>query len=138
MIRLLTICLWIYMARWREVYHCPVVYSPKSRLTHDWFCVVCSCGVTIPNCQTRPMHFAEIVTNCSKCFYSSMPQNCPRTYKLPSFDPDGDNVQCRYGNIRSVECSSCTSPSGFDLDQVSQQIHVQGMRKLVTDELIDA
>ncbi|KAM8761611.1 uncharacterized protein AB9X84_006625 [Acanthopagrus schlegelii] len=48
-----------------------------------------------------------------------VPQNCPRTYKLPSFDPDGDNVRCRYGNIRSVECSSCTSPSGFDLDQGS-------------------
>ncbi|XP_036952451.1 uncharacterized protein LOC119018695 isoform X2 [Acanthopagrus latus] len=48
-----------------------------------------------------------------------VPQNCPRTYKLPSFDPDRDSVQCRYGNIRSVECSSCTSPSGFDLDQGS-------------------
>ncbi|XP_030271109.1 uncharacterized protein LOC115580671 isoform X3 [Sparus aurata] len=48
-----------------------------------------------------------------------VPQNCPRTYKLPSFDPDGDNVRCRYGSNRSVECSSCTSPSGFDLDQSS-------------------
>ncbi|XP_034004774.1 uncharacterized protein LOC117497000 [Trematomus bernacchii] len=48
-----------------------------------------------------------------------VPQNCPRTYKLMSFDADGDTVRCRYGNIRNIECSGCNQPSGFVLDQGS-------------------
>ncbi|XP_038557851.1 uncharacterized protein LOC119890595 [Micropterus salmoides] len=52
-----------------------------------------------------------------------VPQNCPRTYKLMSFDPDGDKVRCRYGNIIGTECSSCNQPSGFDLDQGSCTLH---------------
>ncbi|XP_034056586.1 uncharacterized protein LOC117535991 [Gymnodraco acuticeps] len=52
-----------------------------------------------------------------------VPQNCPRTYKLMSFDPDGDTVRCRYGNIRNVECSGCNQPSGFVLDQGSCSLH---------------
>lgn len=60
-------------------------------------------------------------TNC-ECVYSRVPQNCPRTYNLMSFDPDGDKVRCRYGNIRHLECSSCRQPSGFNLDQVSWKI----------------
>ncbi|XP_060898657.1 mucin-4-like isoform X2 [Labrus mixtus] len=45
-----------------------------------------------------------------------VPQNCPRTYKLTTFDPDGDKVRCRYGNVRNVECGSCDQPSGFHLN----------------------
>ncbi|XP_034056584.1 uncharacterized protein LOC117535989 [Gymnodraco acuticeps] len=52
-----------------------------------------------------------------------VPQNCPRTYKLMSFDPDGDTVRCRYGNIRNIECSGCNQPSGFVLDQGSCSLH---------------
>ncbi|KAL7406897.1 hypothetical protein ABVT39_028201 [Epinephelus coioides] len=52
-----------------------------------------------------------------------VPQNCPRTYKLMSSDPDGDNVRCRYGNIRNIECGTCDQPSGFDLDQGSCSLH---------------
>ncbi|XP_063737526.1 uncharacterized protein LOC134863145 [Eleginops maclovinus] len=40
-----------------------------------------------------------------------------------SFDPDGDTVRCRYGNIRNVECSGCNQPSGFVLDQGSCSLH---------------
>ncbi|KAJ4946904.1 hypothetical protein JOQ06_008947 [Pogonophryne albipinna] len=52
-----------------------------------------------------------------------VPQDCPRTYKLMSFDPDGDTVRCRYGNIRNIECSACNQPSGFVLDQGSCSLH---------------
>ncbi|KAK1891797.1 Integrin beta-like protein A [Dissostichus eleginoides] len=52
-----------------------------------------------------------------------VPQNCPRTYKLMSFDPDGDTVRCRYGNIRNIECSGCNQPSGFVLDQGSCSLY---------------
>ena len=125
-------------ARWIEVYHCPLVCSSKFPflIFTTVLCVFYSGGVTVPNCEYGLLTLLKAITNCSKCFYSRVPQNCPRTYKLPSFDPDGDNVRCRYGRIRSGECSSCTSPSGFDLDQVSQQIHKQGMRKHI-GELID-
>ncbi|XP_053274338.1 uncharacterized protein LOC128436559 [Pleuronectes platessa] len=46
-----------------------------------------------------------------------VPQNCPRTYKLTSFDPDGDKVQCRYGKVSGTECDKCNLPPGFLLDQ---------------------
>ena len=128
-------------ARWREVYHCPVAYSTKLPFTKFLVLLqLCVCFIqavspyqTVNMANTlcrRPLLTVNV-------FYSRVPQNCPRTYKLPTFDPDGDNVRCRYGSIRSVECSSCTSPSGFDLDQVRQQIQKQGMRKLIIDELID-
>nr|XP_029138411.1 uncharacterized protein LOC114921920 [Labrus bergylta] len=45
-----------------------------------------------------------------------VPQNCPRTYKLTTFDPDGDKVRCRYGNVQNVECGACDQPSGFHLN----------------------
>ncbi|KAM7014991.1 uncharacterized protein LKV04_013129 [Tautogolabrus adspersus] len=45
-----------------------------------------------------------------------VPQNCPRTYKLTAFDPDGDKVRCRYGNVQNVECGTCDQPSGFHLN----------------------
>ncbi|KAE8297752.1 hypothetical protein D5F01_LYC04393 [Larimichthys crocea] len=54
-----------------------------------------------------------------------VPQNCPRTYRMMAFDPDGDRVRCRYGNIRSVECSTCHQPPGFYIDQDSCTIDYQ-------------
>ncbi|XP_057703273.1 uncharacterized protein LOC130922448 [Corythoichthys intestinalis] len=48
-----------------------------------------------------------------------VPQNCPRRYKLMAFDADGDQVRCRYGILRNRECSSCSHPVGFYLDQHS-------------------
>ncbi|XP_054872662.1 uncharacterized protein LOC111586935 [Amphiprion ocellaris] len=52
-----------------------------------------------------------------------IPQNCPRTYKLMTFDPDGDDVRCRYGNLRNIECSRCDRPAGFHLDEDSCTLH---------------
>uniref|UniRef100_A0A8C1LU47 ZP domain-containing protein n=1 Tax=Cyprinus carpio TaxID=7962 RepID=A0A8C1LU47_CYPCA len=46
-----------------------------------------------------------------------VPQNCPRTYRLMAYDPDGDQVICRYGDQQHVECATCNQPSGFHLDQ---------------------
>ncbi|MEQ2201701.1 hypothetical protein XENOCAPTIV_016680, partial [Xenoophorus captivus] len=54
-----------------------------------------------------------------------VPQNCPRTYKLAAFDPDGDRVRCRYGNLQGYECDNCHLPSGFQLDQDSCTLHYQ-------------
>ncbi len=63
--------------------------------------------------------FPDIALTNFSCVDSRVPQNCPRTYKLISFDPDGDRVRCRYGNINSDECYLCKRHSGFHLDQVS-------------------
>ncbi|KAM9317903.1 uncharacterized protein KZ484_022334 [Pholidichthys leucotaenia] len=52
-----------------------------------------------------------------------VPKNCPRTYKLLSFDPDGDRVKCRYGSVRNVECYDCLSHHGFHLDESSCTLH---------------
>lgn len=71
------------------------------------------------------LHYITLhyITNSCECVYSRVPQNCPRTYKLTSFDPDGDKVRCRYGNINTGECSLCDQPSGFHLDQVSWKVY---------------
>ncbi|XP_061591457.1 uncharacterized protein LOC133456837 [Cololabis saira] len=55
--------------------------------------------------------------------FMRVPANCPRTYKLMSYDPDGDRVRCRYGNIPYVECVNCNLPQGFHLDQDSCTLH---------------
>ncbi|KAM9318550.1 uncharacterized protein KZ484_022776 [Pholidichthys leucotaenia] len=52
-----------------------------------------------------------------------VPKNCPRTYKLLSFDPDGDRVKCRYGSVRNVECYNCLIHHGFHLDESSCTLH---------------
>ncbi|CAM4579821.1 unnamed protein product [Leuciscus chuanchicus] len=46
-----------------------------------------------------------------------VPQNCPRTYHLMAYDPDGDQVRCRYGIQQQVECARCDQPSGFNINQ---------------------
>nr|XP_043886650.1 zona pellucida sperm-binding protein 2-like [Solea senegalensis] len=55
--------------------------------------------------------------------YLRIPKNCPRTYKLMAFDPDGDRVRCRYGNLPALECHQCSLPGGFTLDQDSCMLH---------------
>ncbi|XP_041843059.1 uncharacterized protein LOC121641155 [Melanotaenia boesemani] len=59
--------------------------------------------------------------------FMRVPENCPRTYKLTSYDPDGDRVQCRYGSIANVECDQCVTPAGFHLDQNSCTLHYQSV-----------
>ncbi|XP_026153776.1 uncharacterized protein LOC113124853 [Mastacembelus armatus] len=40
-----------------------------------------------------------------------VPSNCQRDFSLLAFDPDGDQVTCRYGNTSLSECNPCTPPS---------------------------
>ncbi|XP_053199122.1 uncharacterized protein LOC128383539 [Scomber japonicus] len=46
-----------------------------------------------------------------------VPSNCQRDFNLLAFDPDGDEVRCRYGNDTSPlnECNPCTPPSVLSL-----------------------
>ncbi|XP_076581544.1 uncharacterized protein LOC143317330 [Chaetodon auriga] len=43
-----------------------------------------------------------------------VPSNCQRDFNLLAFDPDGDEVKCRYGNT-IPECNPCTPPSVLKL-----------------------
>ncbi|XP_060922054.1 uncharacterized protein LOC132995853 [Limanda limanda] len=40
-----------------------------------------------------------------------VPSNCQRDFNLLAFDPDGDEVKCRYGNAKLLECNPCTPAS---------------------------
>ncbi|CAB1417837.1 unnamed protein product [Pleuronectes platessa] len=40
-----------------------------------------------------------------------VPSNCQREFNLLAFDPDGDEVKCRYGNTSLSECNPCTPAS---------------------------
>ncbi|RVE60755.1 hypothetical protein OJAV_G00183850 [Oryzias javanicus] len=42
-----------------------------------------------------------------------VPSNCRRDYDLLAFDPDGDEVQCRYGMLS--ECNPCNDPTVLSL-----------------------
>ncbi|KAM4564966.1 uncharacterized protein V3H82_014059 [Fundulus diaphanus] len=45
-----------------------------------------------------------------------VPSNCPRNINLLAFDPDGDEVKCRYANLSLTECASpCTPPPVLSL-----------------------
>ncbi|XP_054916825.1 uncharacterized protein LOC129379907 [Poeciliopsis prolifica] len=45
-----------------------------------------------------------------------VPSNCQRNISLLAFDPDGDQVKCRYANQFQSECESpCTPPSVLSL-----------------------
>ncbi|XP_045921053.1 uncharacterized protein LOC123980607 isoform X2 [Micropterus dolomieu] len=44
-----------------------------------------------------------------------VPSNCPRDFNLLTFDPDGDQVKCRYANSALSECDQCTPPSVLNL-----------------------
>ncbi|XP_031159857.1 uncharacterized protein LOC116053084 [Sander lucioperca] len=44
-----------------------------------------------------------------------VPSNCQRDFNLLAFDPDGDEVRCRFGNTALSECNPCTPPSVLNL-----------------------
>ncbi|XP_051256025.1 uncharacterized protein LOC127363525 isoform X7 [Dicentrarchus labrax] len=44
-----------------------------------------------------------------------VPSNCQRDFNLLAFDPDGDEVKCRYGNASLSECDICTPASVLSL-----------------------
>lgn len=50
-----------------------------------------------------------------------VPSNCPRDFNLLAFDPDGDEVKCRYGKKTLSECNPCTPPSVLNLSSVSSR-----------------
>ncbi|KAK1889994.1 Integrin beta-like protein A [Dissostichus eleginoides] len=43
--------------------------------------------------------------------------NCRRDFHLLDFDPDGDEVRCRYANSSLSECFQCTTPSVLSLSE---------------------
>nr|XP_033488206.1 uncharacterized protein LOC117260328 [Epinephelus lanceolatus] len=47
-----------------------------------------------------------------------VPRNCPRSFNLTVFDPDGDHVRCRTASSYP-ECGLCGLSAGFSLDQES-------------------
>ncbi|GLD73379.1 uncharacterized protein AKAME5_002470400, partial [Lates japonicus] len=107
--------------------------------SHHWSCYTGNCGYTtrtqrgvLDRSTSAPQYNREwcetetvttTIVRSDKPFQRRVPQNCPRTYRLMSFDPDGDQVRCRYGNMRGTECSTCNQPSGFQLDQGSCTLH---------------
>ncbi|XP_027895182.1 uncharacterized protein LOC114158067 [Xiphophorus couchianus] len=44
-----------------------------------------------------------------------VPSNCQRDFNLMAFDPDGDNVKCRFGSDSLYECDPCAPPSVLNL-----------------------
>lgn len=44
-----------------------------------------------------------------------VPSNCERDFNFLAFDPDGDNVKCRFGNDSLSECNPCSPPSILNL-----------------------
>ncbi|XP_032373573.1 mucin-2 isoform X2 [Etheostoma spectabile] len=44
-----------------------------------------------------------------------VPSNCQREFNLLAFDPDGDEVRCRYGDVTLSECATCTPPTVLNL-----------------------
>ncbi|KAI4787029.1 hypothetical protein KUCAC02_036728 [Chaenocephalus aceratus] len=46
-----------------------------------------------------------------------VPSNCRRDFHLLDFDPDGDEVRCRYANSSLSECIDCTTPSVLSLSE---------------------
>ncbi|TNN32233.1 hypothetical protein EYF80_057608 [Liparis tanakae] len=48
-----------------------------------------------------------------------VPSNCQRDIDLLTFDPDGDEVRCRYGTRAALECVHCTPAPVLSLSSVS-------------------
>ncbi len=59
-----------------------------------------------------------------------VPSNCQRDFNLLAFDPDGDEVKCRYGNVTLFECNPCRPASVLSLSSVSSQhFHPQAEKR---------
>ncbi|XP_042256387.1 mucin-5AC-like isoform X2 [Thunnus maccoyii] len=64
-------------------------------------------------CQTEGISTRLVPSNAP--FQLVVPSNCLRDFNLLAFDPDGDEVKCRYGNDTLQECNPCTPPSVLNL-----------------------
>ncbi|XP_063067976.1 uncharacterized protein LOC134459546 [Engraulis encrasicolus] len=66
--------------------------------------------------DTNKPNSSPVTTSIS---FVRVPQNCPRTYTMITFDPDSDQGRCRYGVSGNDECVGCAIPSGFALGQTT-------------------
>ncbi|XP_078109729.1 uncharacterized protein LOC144520016 isoform X2 [Sander vitreus] len=64
-------------------------------------------------CQTEGIMTRQVPSNAQ--FQLLVPSNCQRDFNLLAFDPDGDEVRCRYGYATQFECATCTPPSVLNL-----------------------
>ncbi|XP_032440004.1 mucin-2-like [Xiphophorus hellerii] len=48
-----------------------------------------------------------------------VPINCQRNISMLSFDPDGDDVRCRFASLALSECVTCTTPSDLSISPSS-------------------
>ncbi|KAA8591967.1 hypothetical protein FQN60_017341 [Etheostoma spectabile] len=66
-----------------------------------------------PWCQTEGIMTRQVPSNAP--FQLLVPSNCQREFNLLAFDPDGDEVRCRYGDVTLSECATCTPPTVLNL-----------------------
>lgn len=93
------------------------------------------------NCQTTLLQICEHVNNKIMVFlvwqqslfntswnlgqnyvcmyFFRVPSNCRRNFQLLAFDPDGDEVKCRYASLKLSECANCNEPPPLSLSPVS-------------------
>ncbi len=83
--------------------HLSFILAPPAKLPG-------SCLLQVPWCQ-----------NVQSSLILRIPSNCERHLDLLAFDPDGDEVKCRYGSTELSECNPCTAPSVLTLASVSCQ-----------------
>jgi len=58
-------------------------------------------------------------------------RNCPRSFNMTVFDPDGDRVRCRVaGSSSKYECGLCGLIGGFSLDQNSCSLQYTSSSKI--------
>ncbi|XP_023201747.1 mucin-2-like [Xiphophorus maculatus] len=48
-----------------------------------------------------------------------VPINCQRNISMLAFDPDGDDVRCRFASLALSECVTCTTPSDLSISPSS-------------------
>ncbi|XP_005754417.1 uncharacterized protein LOC102213648 [Pundamilia nyererei] len=91
-----------------------------------WSCVSGDCGTESVElsivdeegkewCQREGVMSREVSSNA--VFQLRVPSNCQRVFTLSAFDPDGDKVKCRFGDIDADECNPCTPPSVLTISQ---------------------
>ncbi|KAK2920444.1 hypothetical protein Q8A73_002648 [Channa argus] len=64
-----------------------------------------------------------------------VPRNCPRSFNVTVFDPDGDQVRCRVPTDPDTnECKLCSLPRDFSLDQseCTLERNIRGARCVIS------
>uniref|UniRef100_A0AAV2LUB0 ZP domain-containing protein n=1 Tax=Knipowitschia caucasica TaxID=637954 RepID=A0AAV2LUB0_KNICA len=99
-------CCWIYYSSYS--------YSPS-------WSVLASIDIGLRSDTNQPNNSPDIAI----VPFLRVPQNCPRTYNLMTFDPDGDVVRCRYGHFAAAECYDCRTHHGFSLNEAECTLQFQ-------------